>query len=148
MFRVILQTNLTRCRDYSSACVGLDSLCAQVGRGTTPAELRLMKLSGPGPPATTSPTYDSQLSRDYAVTYHNVSTYEKTYGLLTSIQRREIGAQVNQFEDQFPLSVRLRLFIFNIYKEIYKSSNRNINLDFISIPFFSFFFFLIGIEES
>lgn len=37
------------------------------GGGATPAVLRLMKLSGPGPPATTSTSYDSQLSRDYAI---------------------------------------------------------------------------------
>lgn len=85
-----------------------------------------MKLSGPGPPATTSPTYDSQLSRDYAVTYHNVSTYVKTYGLLTSIERREIGAQVNQFEDQFPLSVRLHSLysIFMRYKNLYNPHSK------------------------
>lgn len=51
--------------DCSSGCVALDSL-AHGGR-TTPAVLRLMKLSGPGPPATTSTSYDSQLSHDYAI---------------------------------------------------------------------------------
>lgn len=51
--------------DCSSGCIALDSF-AREGGEQTPAVLRLMKLSGPGPPATTSSNYDSQLSRDYA----------------------------------------------------------------------------------